>query len=75
MAAKFGHQEILEWLLANDYPHIDKHVCYFAANGGQLDLLKWLRSRGVPWDRAACGREAVREKKHEVAKWIEEQGE
>ena len=28
--------------------------CGFAAKGGQLKVLQWLRAKGCPWDAEAC---------------------
>jgi len=29
-------------------------TCYYAAGGGHLEMLKWLRSEGCPWDEYIC---------------------
>lgn len=67
----------LRWLRRRDYPWSgmmrDDHACVFAAGGGHLGVLKWLRENGCPWESrtlvwAAGGGHL------EVVKWAHEQG-
>ena len=56
-AAKSGHVEVLEWLLAQDPPcPWDENACEAAAQGGQLAALQWLRAQDppCPWDKERC---------------------
>ena len=50
-----GHVHILQWMKDNGitgewrYYHM-----YSAANRGRLEVVKWLRADGCPWDEKAC---------------------
>lgn len=47
-AAFGGHLNIIRWAL-NLGVCLTYRPCYYAAAGGQLDTLKWLRAKGCPW--------------------------
>jgi hypothetical protein len=55
-------------------PKIDfKNVCENAAKEGHLEILKWARANGAPWNEWTCVRAA--EKGHlEVLKWARSNG-
>ena len=49
-AARQGNLEMVKFCVANECP-IDAHACAFAASGGQLEVLKYLREEAeAPWD-------------------------
>jgi len=50
-----------------------KEFCAAAAQGGHLEVLKWLRDNGCPWGAKTCTCAAV-EGHLEVLKWAREQG-
>ena len=43
-----------------------------AIDGGHLDVLKWLRENGCPWDARSC--RAVAGSTPKIRKWIQESG-
>ena len=47
--------------------------CQFAAEGGHLEVLKWLRAEGCPWDEWACAW-ALRGGHLEVLEWLRAAG-
>jgi hypothetical protein len=51
VATKAGQVTVLEWVLKRDQV-INKcrKTCAYAAYGGHLDALQWLRRNGCPWD-------------------------
>ena len=49
---------------------MDEETCYFAAEGGQLETLKWLRQEGCPWDIYMCGDAAHARQHWEVLAWV-----
>ena len=48
-------------------------TCFAAADHGHLDVLKWLRENGCPWDEETCAY-AARGGHLEVLKWARENG-
>lgn len=52
--------------------HISKlcneKICAAAARHGRLDILKWLRQKGFPWDDRTCV-DAIRNNHFDVLKW------
>ena len=48
-------------------------ACAEAAEGGHLEVLKWLRAEGCPWDEDACT-EAAWYGRLEVLKWLRDNG-
>ena len=34
--------------------HWDECTCAYAAEGGHLEVLKWARENGCPWDEYTC---------------------
>ena len=49
----------------------DRRTCARAAEGGHLEVLKWLRANGCPWDYCTI-RSAY--KHHEVQDWARRNG-
>ena len=67
-AAQTGSLELLQ-----NFHQFDEKTCGYAAFGGQLDTLKWLRQNGCEWDSQTCSMSA--EGGHlEILKWAREQG-
>jgi hypothetical protein len=62
-----------DWMLDQGCPLGDeeegKNLCATAAGKGDLDLLKWLRAKGVPWDSRTVNT-AVEGGNFEVLKWL-----
>jgi hypothetical protein len=51
----------------------DKYTCSYAARGGQLEVLKWLREDDCPWDKYTCS--AAADGGHlEILQWARENG-
>jgi hypothetical protein len=48
-------------------------VCSMAAGTGHLDVLKWSRAAGCPWNEQAC-EEAAGEGHMEILRWLHENG-
>ena len=48
-------------------------LCDGAAGRGDLEMLKWLRAKGCPWDVKAC-RSAAKSGHLEVLKWLRAEG-
>lgn len=46
--AFYGHLNVITWALDHGF-HLTRLTCYYAAVGGQLDTLKWLRDQCCPW--------------------------
>jgi len=73
-AAMQGHINVLDWLRSKGY-EFDSGACQGAAEGGQLETLKWLRNLDppCPWNEAAP--ETAIERGHlEVLKWLKRSG-
>src|ERR1700679_142126 len=39
--------------------HKTVRICSYAALGGNLDVLQWLRANGCPWDEFTCSQAAL----------------
>ena len=49
-AAEQGNMEMVKYCVANECP-IDENACAYAADGGELEVLKYLREEAeAPWD-------------------------
>jgi hypothetical protein len=67
LAAKLGCLTALRNLLQRG--HLDRRfVCKNAAQGGHLEVLRWARANGCPWDEATCA-SAAESGHFEVLKW------
>ena len=60
IAARRGHLFILQWLHSNGYLLLDKALCYHATLGGQIQILRWLRTLNCPWNGSICSEAAHR---------------
>ena len=57
------------WLHDNNYTMID--ACSIAAEGGQLEIIKWLHSKNYLWNEDVCHK-AASNKHFELLKWLHE---
>lgn len=80
VAAKNGHLHILEYLLDylgrfktlngnRRYPFYNRWICYNAALGGHLKILKWARDRNFHWDTDVTY-VAASKRNAEMLKWL-----
>ena len=53
--------------------HIKPRLCKFAAGRGDLEMLKWLRAGGCPWNEQACSG-AAWGRHLKVLKWLRAEG-
>jgi len=74
LAAFQGSIETMKLLRSQDPPcPWDEYTCAYAARGGHLEVLKWLRGQGCEWDSYTCA-EAALGGHLEVLKWARSQG-
>ena len=52
---------------------MDEMVMWRAAQGGNLELVQWLRAEGCPWNWRTCS-EAVDQGRVEMLRWVRENG-
>ena len=52
---------------------VEQVDCTYAARGGHLEVLKWVREHGSPWDKLTCIYAAV-SAPLEVLQWAMEHG-
>ncbi len=72
-AAEQGHLEVVKWAVSQKCPLAEWWTCAWAARGGQLGVLKWLRDNGCRWDNWTCTL-AARGGHLELLKWARENG-
>ena len=60
-------------LVRDDLDDDPNRLCRLAAEEGQLEILKWLRANGCPWDEWTCSIAAYRGHL-EVLHWLRENG-
>ena len=65
----------MQWLKTQEEFKLDKWLFASegAAAGGHLEILKWLKSEGFPWDERACKR-AAQHGHFEILKWLRSEG-
>ena len=71
-AANDGNLDVLKWGQSNGYKletMLDKHTFAKAALFGHLEVVKYLRTLGIPWDKNTC-RYAARNGHFELLKWV-----
>jgi hypothetical protein len=73
IAARFGHIDILDWLLLQEGAKLNAAVMKSAAKGGQLVMCQHLRSIGCDWDASACI-DAAAQGHVSVLSWLRESG-
>ena len=64
IAVNFGHSGVLKryWskIPEDKIPRLmDAGTCAWAARGGKLETLQWLRSQGCAWDQSTCAQAAL----------------
>ena len=68
--------ELLKWLRLDQDPPCpwDEHTCFYAAEGGHLEVLKFVRGQDppCPWGVRTCA-DAAKEGHLEVLKWARSQ--
>ena len=72
-AAQYGHMVLAQWLIQEQGFAMDERVIQWAASSGNLELVKWLRGEGCPWNRWTC-HWAVRDGHVEVLRWARANG-
>ncbi len=74
-AIQGGHLHILKWLQSNNikFNVIDNSLCNCAADNGHLEILKFLRGIGCPWNDTTY-LYALDNGNKELVKWMEENG-
>ena len=65
--------ETLQWLKTHKGFKLNQQVFSEACEGGHLEILKWLRSEGCPWDEATTSNAAWRGHL-DVLKWAIDNG-
>ena len=73
VAARYGQAELVKWLCGEGGFAMDEMVMWRAAQGGNLELVQWLRAEGCPWNYDTCTW-AVEEGHVEVLRWVRENG-
>lgn len=53
-AVQGGNIDVFKWLLEKNVVMGGEYMCCAAARAGHLDMLKWLRAEGYPWDKSVC---------------------
>lgn len=55
LAAEYGHLDALKWLVDNKFDkYLTVDTFMEAAGNGDLEVLKWLLSKGCPWNETTC---------------------
>ena len=78
-AAGNNRREVLEWLLAEfgSMYALRPRVAWAAARHGHIELLKWLRERGCPWDNSvalAAVQHAITDGSMRPLRWVAANG-
>lgn len=53
-AALHGHMNVLSWATIRCQCVRNSYTCMRAAQGGHLEILKWLQTHKFPWDESTC---------------------
>jgi hypothetical protein len=72
-AAERGYLSTLKCLRRQGRLCNNRLLCAYAARGGHLEVLKWSRENGCPWDKWTC-EYAAKGGHFEVLKWARENG-
>ena len=72
-AARWGRLGVLQWLLVEGYDIWNEDICWSAAQGGHLHVLKWAREHGCPWGIDLCA-EAADNGHLDVLEWARAHG-
>jgi hypothetical protein len=70
-AARDGHFSVVKWLHPHKYN--TNRMCDFAALGGKMDILRWLRENGYEWGPNTCA-QAARKGNLECLMWARQNG-
>ena len=73
VAAEYGHGELSQWLCEEGGFEMDEEVMLWAAYGGNVELVQWLRVNGCPWHERTCTM-AAQGGRLEVLRWAREHG-
>ena len=71
----------MEWLKSQNFDWFDlntpylvnRHYFVIASEAGNLEIMKWLRSEGCPWNAATCSG-AASNGHLDVLKWVIDNG-
>ena len=63
----------MQWLKAQKDFYLSEYTFAYACKGDHLETLKWLRSKGCPWDECTCIFAAA-EGHLDVLKYLHENG-
>ena len=63
----------MQWLMTQKEFDLEEWLFAYACRGGHLETLKWLRSKGCPWNYNACAHAALGGH-FEVLKWLRSKG-
>jgi hypothetical protein len=74
MAAGAGHIAVCEYLCSIECAW-NTSACCRAARRGQLDMLRWLRNHGCPWDLYEMCASAACNGSTDILDYVTEQGE
>ncbi len=74
IAAEIGHLEMLSWAVSEQGCTLSPFVWFFAAKGGNLDVLEWLRMHRCPKDLYSCAAGAAAGGSREALKWSRQRG-
>ena len=77
-AARAGQLSLLQWAIechvkGGGTNPLNEDLCTYAARGGHLHVLEWLRERGCRWNEYACAYAARGGHLH-VVEWLREMG-
>ncbi|AVK76375.1 Ankyrin repeat domain containing protein [Pandoravirus neocaledonia] len=72
-AAFHGHLDLLKRLVVEWRPTLGEGLTNSAAAGGNLDVLRWLRSVGCPWSTRTCD-SAASNGYQEAVRWLIDAG-
>ena len=72
-AANLGYLSLLKDRHTRGVLKSKRYLCEAAAKGGHLEVLKWARENGCPWDENTCAYAALGGHL-EVMKWARENG-
>jgi len=73
LAVRYSRHEIFKWLVEQKF-RWDEGLPISAALIGNLDVLKWLREEGCPWDDERVVLTAVKHSQFEVLRWATQIG-
>jgi len=73
-SVRYGHLDILEWLLEEKKDlELSGYLYHCAIDGGQLQSMKWLREQGCPWSEFSLMATAYRGNL-DILQWLHDEG-